>query len=79
MYTRQVVRVWYEQASKPFSEKSKEYIAGLDLEKDAAILAAHGLYLRPECDIVRKVNIVHLRSSLSIRVASNCLRCPLDE
>lgn len=44
-----------EQASKPFSEDCKRYIAALDVDKDEQTLKAHGLYLRPECNRVRKV------------------------
>lgn len=44
------------QAAKPFSEKSLKYIADLDVDTDAEKLRAHGLYLRPECDLVRKVS-----------------------
>jgi len=47
------------QAQKPFSQKSKEYIAALDVDRDQETLAAHGLQLRPECNRVRKVTYLH--------------------
>lgn len=46
----------FVQASVPFSEKSKAYIAALDTDRDESTLKAHGLHLRPECNQVRKVS-----------------------
>lgn len=45
------------QAAKPFSERTKEYIARLDVDRDEQTLAAHGLTLRPECNRIRKVDL----------------------
>ncbi|KAF8073104.1 PI4KG4 [Scenedesmus sp. PABB004] len=39
----------WPQAAKPWSEEARAYIASLDAEADVALLAAHGIALRPEC------------------------------
>lgn len=38
-----------------FSEAAAAYIAGLDAEADLALLAAHGLAIRPACARVLRV------------------------
>ena len=43
------------QSRVPFSEASAKYIAGLDAERDLALLAAHGLAIRPACARVLRV------------------------
>jgi hypothetical protein len=37
------------QAERPFDDSTLAYIDSLDAERDEAILAAHGISLRPEC------------------------------
>jgi len=57
---------WWPQAQKPFSQKSKEYIAALDVDRDQETLAAHGLQLRPECNRVRKVCTMLLKKAVAL-------------
>jgi hypothetical protein len=57
---------WWPQADKPFSKRSKEYIAALDVDKDQETLKAHGLLLRPECNRVRKVCTMLLKKAVAL-------------
>jgi hypothetical protein len=52
---------WWPQAERPFDAATKAYIARLDAERDAAVLAAHGLELRPECLRVLRVSTMVLQ------------------
>lgn len=56
------------QASQPFSQKSKAYIAALDVDKDEMALKAHGLHLRPECNQIRKVGLRSLTCHVSLEI-----------
>jgi len=46
---------YWPQSRLPFSEATAEYIAALDAERDLALLAAHGLAIRPACARVLRV------------------------
>lgn len=42
--------LYWPQAQAPFDEKALKYIQSLDSSRDLAVLASHGLMLRPECE-----------------------------
>lgn len=44
--------LYWPQARAPFNEDTLNYIQNLDSAKDLAVLASHGLMLRPECERV---------------------------
>lgn len=41
--------MYWPQAERPFDDATLAYIDSLDADRDEAILAAHGISLRPEC------------------------------
>lgn len=47
--------LYWPQARAPFDAKTLKYIQSLDSAKDLAVLASHGLMLRPECECVLSV------------------------
>jgi hypothetical protein len=56
---------WWPQAERPFSPEARKYIAALDADRDAAVLAAHGLSVRPECLRVLRVCTMLLQAGSS--------------
>ena len=51
----------------PFSDASAKYIAGLDAERDLALLAAHGLAIRPARARVLRVCTMLLQKGAWLR------------
>ena len=47
----------------PFSQKTRDYIASLDVERDLSLLAAHGLALRAECTRVFRASSLLLQKA----------------
>ena len=47
----------------PFSQKTRDYIASLDVERDLSLLAAHGLALRSECTRVFRASSLLLQKA----------------
>ncbi len=47
--------LYWPQARAPFDANTLKYIQSLDSAKDLAVLASHGLMLRPECERVLSV------------------------
>lgn len=47
--------LYWPQARAPFDTNTLKYIQSLDSAKDLAVLASHGLMLRPECERVLSV------------------------
>jgi hypothetical protein len=47
--------LYWPQACKPFTDAALQYIVKLDADADLALLAAHGLYIRPECARILRV------------------------
>lgn len=55
--------LYWPQARAPFDEKTLKYIQSLDSAKDLAVLASHGLMLRPECERVLSVCTILLKKA----------------
>lgn len=53
-------------------ERSRNYIESMDAEKDLAILAQHGLGIRPEC-----ARVLRVLTSLLKKAAARCMT-PFD-
>ena len=47
--------LYWPQAKRPFDDAMVAYVRGLDVERDLEVLAAHGVALRPECELVFRV------------------------
>jgi len=56
--------IYWPQASQPFDQEVRDYIANLDEEKDLEKLKMHGINLRPECQLVFRVCNILLRLGL---------------
>ena len=56
------------QAKVPFSKKTRDYIASLDVERDLSLLAAHGLALRAECTRVFRASSLLLQKAAARRM-----------
>eukprot|EP00891_Asterochloris_glomerata_P006752 jgi/Astpho2/6752/Aster-06767 len=54
---------YWRQAKVPFSKKTRDYIASLDVERDLSLLAAHGLALRAECTRVFRASSLLLQKA----------------
>ena len=55
--------LYWPQARAPFDEDALKYIQALDSAKDLAVLASHGLMLRPECERVLSVCTMLLKKA----------------
>ena len=55
--------LYWPQARAPFTEDTLKYIQNLDSAKDLAVLASHGLMLRPECERVLSVCTMLLKKA----------------
>ena len=57
--------LYWPQARAPFDNDTLKYIQTLDSTKDLAVLASHGLVLRPECERVLIVCTALLKKAAS--------------
>lgn len=52
---------YWSQARRPFDGATLAYIRDLDAEQDLNLLAAHGLYIRPECASILRLSTMLLQ------------------
>jgi hypothetical protein len=64
---------YWPQSRLPFSDATAAYIAALDAERDLALLAAHGLAIRPACARVLRVCTLLLQKGAA---PPGCLEAP---
>jgi len=65
--------IYWPQASEPFDQEMLDYIQDLDVNKDLAKLASHGIKLRPECQLVFRVCNLLLQLGVKIGLTAHDL------